>query len=288
MMEVMTGDVVFNLVNMLREGNPNATACIVEGGDDKKLFKAMFDSGRCSFVIAGGWAHALAGLKKAEAKGVRGVLAIVDADFARLEGEAPISTNHLWSDFRDLEVDMLTTDAFDRVVEELCDHDAVPHPPPGELRDRLFLAARPLAYFRLHNYRAKLALTFSGITYSKFVCLDTLAIDHEALVRVVKNKSQRPDLPDEDLLEVIRSLVDEAHDSRLLCRGHDVTMLMSLGLRRLFARYDAKHHDEIAPEVIEAKLRTAYSLSHFQRTGLYASIKAWEARNTPYRVLRDV
>jgi len=282
MKEALTPEVMANAARMLRSGNPGAAICIVEGADDKKFFKKIFDTSRCQFVVANGWEMAEALLDVLEQAGELGVLAIIDADFRRLDNIQPESPNLFLTDYHDLEISLVDSDAFEKLVAETCDMDSHPHPPPNELRAKLLKAAAPLGYLRWHSLRAGLNLTFAGISYSDFVDKDTLEIDEMAMARVVKNKSQRHDLRELDLVAASTTLMVPSHDLRLVCRGHDVTQIFSIGLRKLFSR---RTPSDVTADRLEMVLRAAYSIVHFAASALCDALRRWEMLHKPFRVL---
>jgi hypothetical protein len=283
MMEALTPHVMANTARMLRSGNPGTSICIVEGDDDKKLFKELLDISRCRILVANGWEMAVAILGILEGAGFPGILAIIDADFRRFENAEPSSPNLFWTDYHDIEIDLVHSPAFERVVGELCDMEKHPHPPPGELRDRVLRATAPLAYLRLHSARSGLNLTFTELPYSAFISKETLVVDEVEMVRAVKNKSQRHDLKDSDLVASAKALSDPNHDLKLLCRGHDVTAIFSLGLRKVFSRHNPP---DVTPVRLEMLLRAAYNILYFATTALFAALRRWQERNNPFTVLQ--
>lgn len=110
-----------------------------------------------------------------------------------------------------------------------------------------------------------------------------MELDYRAMVREVKNKSQRHDLSEDDLLKAIANIEAEKLEPSILCRGHDVTAIFSLGLRKCFGNHPPAN---VTAERLEQILRTAYLWEYFIRTKLYRLIRDWESLNSPYVVLR--
>lgn len=282
MKEVLDGAYYANLVRMLRTARRTLSACLVEGGDDDKVFSAMFDKDQCEITVVHGWKNAVDALAILEKSRVPGVLAIIDADSGHCERRDPHSPNLFWTDNHDLELDMVHSPAFVRVVKEFCDYPQKQHS-PEKIRQQLLEATAPLGYLRLHSEREKLYLTFKGLTYSDFIDKDTLAVDRVRMVRAVKNRSQRPDLDDRELVAAVEAIEQQSLDLKLVCRGHDFTAIFSLGLRKYFAK---RQPQEVHPDRIEENLRSAFHFTHFQQTKLHNAIREWERCNPPYVVLR--
>lgn len=59
--------------------------------------------------------------------------------------------------------------------------------------------------------------------------------------------------------------------------------ILSQGLGKAIG--SERQHQDITAEKLEKSLRLAYEITEFKKTSLYKSIKDWESRNSPYRVL---
>ena len=74
----------------------------------------------------------------------------------------------------------------------------------------------------------------------------------------------------------------EVFDRNQLCCGHDLTEILAIGVRQawgtnLNAIANVKH--------LEKLLRIAYSLTEFEKTGLYNQVINWQLRNFPFTIL---
>ena len=127
-------------------------------------------------------------------------------------------------------------------------------------------------------------LKFDGIEFHKFVNQSQMSTDVDKLIREVKHKSQMHSLDEAAIKNTMESLKETDRDPWMICNGHDLVEALSLGLRKTFGSNDA---GKVKPEVIQASLRMAYSLSSFCGTRLCRCVMEWESRNAPYRVLRE-
>jgi len=274
---------VANLVRMCRQTH-KGSFCLVEGGEDKAFYRQFFDTVACKIVVAGGWALAVEVLGILEKEGFGGILAVIDADYCHLEGGSVASQNVLVTDFRDLEMVLLASEALERVAVELCDEDLLRTycGGPTGLRTKLLAASEFLGHFRWFNRRSGLSLKFTSLRLSEFVDRESLALDIPALIRAVKNDSQRHDLDDEYLRTEVEKLRSQKQNLLLVCRGHDVTAVFAVALGKVLGKHQPK---EMTPIQIEGRLRVAYNESTWASLRLFNEIHAWEARNVPYRVL---
>ena len=156
------------------------------------------------------------------------------------------------------------------------------------IRSLLLACAMPIGYLRWISLREHLSLKFEDLKFEKFINKEDLTIDIMQLIRIVQSHttgqkdSQKPLLKDSDLHDKIQQLSCDTHDLWHVCCGHDVVMILSLGLRK------ALGSSKIAePDLIEKCLRLAYEHAFFSQIQLYAAIQIWEGINDTFAVLRD-
>jgi hypothetical protein len=101
----------------------------------------------------------------------------------------------------------------------------------------------------------------------------------------VKNKSQRHDLPDDQLAVGIRQRLTEGTDIWQLVRSHDVIDILSFAFRKTLGTWKAL---DVTRERLEQGLRLAYSEDDFSQTRLFGQIRQWEASHMPFRVFRII
>ncbi len=269
---------------MLRTEHKGALL-LVEGGSDSRAFRNLADGKSCRIVIAHGRENALVAMQVLEADSFEGVLAVLDADFSRLERAPLISGNILSTDLHDLECMMLASPAFDKLVGEFADRARV-QKFEGDvgcaLVESLAKNAMPLGYLRWVSLRKRFDLRFDELSFHKFVETGDLHIDVGRLIRAVKDHSQRHDIPDSHLEQELAAIAKPGHDPWELCCGHDLLEILSLALRSTVASRNAH---EVKRETLERELRLAYQDTYFQQTDLARAIREWEHANPPYRVL---
>src|SRR5260370_1220949 len=88
---------------------------LVEGSDDSRFLKRFVDSRQCQVVVAHGKDTLIRAIGILENQNVGGVLGVIDADFDRLEGTAPSSTNIVSAECHDIEAMLIRSPAFDAI-----------------------------------------------------------------------------------------------------------------------------------------------------------------------------
>ena len=284
MRQYVTPSAVANEVRLLRTQD-NRALLIVEGATDKRTFRNLVDRTACQIVIAHGRENALTALAILEADDFQGVLAVIDADFDRLNNAPLPSPSALLTDLHDIECMMVASSAFGKLVGEFADPARVEsfesHIGCG-LAEAIARNAMPLGYLRWVSLRHRLDLRFEELPYHRFVARANLQIDLGKLLQTVKNHSQRPDIANSFLEQQVAAVTDPTHDRWQVCCGHDLLEILSVALRHTIAGRDAH---EVKREVLERELRLAYENTYFQGTALALAVRNWENGHQPYRVL---
>ena len=284
MRNYITADEVASTIRMTRH-QFSGTFVIVEGETaDLPVYRRLVDSKLARVTSAHSKDNALAALKILENADVDGVVAIVDADFWRLEGVEPTSRNLFITDTHDLETMLLESRSLEKLLDEFGSEQKIVRFTENnktDVRQALLIAAGPIGYLRWASQRNNLSLTFEGIVFSRFIDDDTLHIDISNLIRIVKNKSNRHDLDDNYLQGKIDELADSKHNSWDICCGHDLVCILSFGLRSVLGTNNA---NKVKPEDLERILRAGYEHVYFLSTQLYQSLREWETFNPPFRI----
>jgi len=137
----------------------------------------------------------------------------------------------------------------------------------------------PIGHLRWVSSKKNLGLTFKGIKFKKFIHRDKLTINIEVLINDVKINSRKHDIDEKDIKEDIDELIGKGFDSWLICCGHDMVSILSIGLTKIWA---TKNVREVDPDKLESFLRLGYEFRFFRETDLYGFLCTWEERNSPY------
>lgn len=277
----------------------NRVGVIVEAKAEEKLFGKFFKKD-CLFFCFQGWEKVVATIKQVNQYTIKGVFGIIDADFKRIEKIEPTDDNLFLTDYHDTEMMLIESDAWNHVLHHYADTsistkktvsklDAFEQKKGEPIKETLLKLATQIAYIRLFDKRFKPPLTFriqkkkgkyEYIDYHKFVDPKTLNLNQKKLLKIVENKSSKPNFfaksPNKERLETIQQ---EVFDVLEFCNGHDVCNLLSLALEEAIASKASSK--KVAGETIEANLVMNYRLEDFQKTQLYKALKNWEKSHFP-------
>jgi hypothetical protein len=267
---------IANEIRMSRTVRKRASALLLEASKDVRVFRNIINESLCDIVATEGKRNAIGALNILRRAGERGVLVIVDSDFSRLDGQRILDPDVLTSDLHDIEAMLLQSSAVQKVMIE---YDLAPDGFGQNLGQVLAEAVMPLGYLRFASLQYKLHLKFGDLEFRKFVLTKVpTSIDEHKLVEEVLNKNPRCTRSEKDLSQMMADIAKVGDDCWHVGCGHDMTSVLAVLLSVNAGR-------EILSYSLERQLRLAYPVAEFSATALFAEIKAWEQRNTPYIVL---
>ncbi|OBQ36078.1 MAG: hypothetical protein AN485_12225 [Anabaena sp. MDT14b] len=285
MREFLTVDRVANQIR-LRRSTYSGTFLLVEGSSDKTFYERFVDKLSCELVITAGKPsskqRAITILEILEKSNFQGVLAIVDADFDRLQNIPDTSPNLLRTDTHDLETMLIKSSALEKVISEFGSEEKITQL-NRDIREVLISVGVAVGYLRYISQSDGLNLTFEGITFSKFIDEKNWQFNEVKLIQEVKNKSQAFYLKDEDLEKRLITEKSNNQDYWQVCCGHDLVEILSLGLRKAIGTNKTV---DVEANSLERNLRLAYEVAYFYKTQLYLEIRKWETNNQPFHVLQ--
>ncbi|PRP97661.1 hypothetical protein ENSA5_31680 [Enhygromyxa salina] len=253
---------------------------VVEGPTDQRFLKHLVDNEECMTVCAHGKANVVGAIHILNESKTEGVLGVVDSDFDRIGCSAMARDleNVVVADCHDIEMMIIVSPAFDRVVEEYCSEQKrtrFEERRNTSVRDAIFEEVSKIARARYANEREALGLKFKGLDYGKFVGGRDLVVDLSKFIRATVANTRAAGLS----AEFVSGKVSEA--PRLspdwdFCSGHDFSHIFSIGLRSCLA----SHPSPIASKInTERLLRLAYDEADFAATEMCSAIRKWEARS---------
>ena len=272
---------------MIRAADHNRAILIVEGSTDARVYGWFVNGGKCELIPAAGKDKAISALELLENGGFDGILTIVDADFQRLDGIEPNSSNLLLTDSHDLETIILCSTALDKVLSEYGSAREIAKL-GRPIREVLLEGGLPIGYLRWLSSPAKdnLSLKFKELSFDKFIDEKTMGVSIYNLIRELKTNSKDSTLDENETKLKIMALAGEGHDPWQVCSGHDLIQILAIGLINAFG--NPRRGETATPDQVDASLRLAYNYSHFCLTRLHNSIKGWETANPTFRVLKRI
>ncbi|MBC1236355.1 DUF4435 domain-containing protein [Nostoc sp. 2RC] len=284
MRDLLSVDRDANKIRLLRS-TYSGTFVLVEGDSDKTFYNRFVDELACKLIVVSGKPSSkqrvIEVLEILEKSNFQGILAIVDADFDRLETSTFSSPNLLRIDTHDLETMLISSPALNKVIAEFGSEEKITKF-NLDVRSVLLETGRSVGYLLWISRCSQLNLTFDGIKFSKLIDEKTLQIDELKLIQELKNKSQAYSLKDEELQQQLKIKKSKNHDPWQVCCGHHLVEILSFGLRGVLGTNKAT---DVEPNSLERNLRLAYEEIYFFETQLYSDIRTWETNNHPFRVL---
>ncbi len=261
------------------------TIVVVEGDTDARVFERLLDRALSLVIPARSRANALHSVEALNAQGFGGIVAIVDADFARLVGAEGTAQNVFLTDWHDLEVMLVESSAFEVVVREYASGAKLARfgtDGTSKVRAMVYAATRPIGALRLLSALEELALNFEGFEPAKVVERDTMKVDTNSLVSRVLGRSGRSLSERVRIGERVAQISARADfDSREMCCGHDLVAVFCVALRGPLGSMTRRAANA---QEIERALRLAFDLSAFRTMELYRRLLGWEAANGPFHL----
>jgi hypothetical protein len=141
------------------------TILILEGGSDERLLSVFVDPDQCDIVISYGKDNAIDALTITRTNQISGVLCILDRDYLEFLNELPDDDNISFTDDHDIEVMLIRSSAFDRLLSEMGSQaklDAITAR-GADIREIIRDTGHEVGIFRLLSLRSGLNLTFIAV-----------------------------------------------------------------------------------------------------------------------------
>jgi len=279
MREQITPDRIANSIRLLRSAH-EGVFLIVEGHSDKLIYERLVNKQEVRVTIASGKNNAIKALSILEKENFRRVVAVIDADFSRIEQQIPDSNNLFLTDEHDLEMMLIKSAAFDKLLKERGSEEKIAAF-PKDIRETLLKLGQEIGKLRLLSLRNKLDLKFEGLKFGKFIDKEKLSINIDELIRSIKNHSQKLSLDEQQIKQDLSVISDENHDPWQLCCGHDFIGILAIALCKVLGTWNA---NDVKTEVLERELRLAYELSYFYQTQIYQLMVNWQSNHHPDQI----
>lgn len=279
MREQITPDRIANSIRLLRSDH-EGVFLIVEGHSDKLIYERLVNKQEVRITIASGKNNAIKALSILEKENFCRVFAVIDADFSRIEQQIPDSNNLFLTDEHDLEMMLIKSAAFDKLLKERGSEEKIAAFSKG-IRETLLKLGQEIGKLRLLSLRNELDLKFEGLKFGKFIDKKNLSIDIDKLIISIKNHSQKLSLDEQQIKQDLSVISDENHDPWQLCCGHDFISILAIALCKVLGTWNA---NDVKKEDWERELRLAYELSYFYQTQIYQLMVNWQSNNHPYQI----
>lgn len=261
---------------------------ILEGEYDDLLFKKFIDKEKCKIEIGFGYKNVLEILEILNERSFDKAIGVLDSDFSVINGEIRNMENAVCTDFHDLEMSTINSDAFQNVMNFHVQEEKLisQYGTYDNFKKHIFSVLKPLSFLKWLNQKKNIGLIFKPknaegkvLDLSKFICNNSITFsDTKTLVEAVLNYCNGKvtlSIKVDELQKNLDEFIDDNIDLNHLTNGHDVITLASLSLRKHISNLNSK---AITPTQLQREIYLAYEARYFQNTELYKKIKDWEAK----------
>ena len=255
---------------------------VVEGIDDLRFFNKFVDHEACRITEARGKENVIEVVSILEKESIRGIVGVIDADFDHIEGNRRPSENIIVLDTVDLEALLIRSPALDAVLAEWGSTKKIVEF-GKDIREVLLDAAVWVGCLRLYSSRTQSKFRFRGLKYKKIIDIQSFSLDVVCLVSEVLNRSQKPNLSTEDIVEELKRIHLALKNYWLVCLGKDMVNILAFALKRKVGSNRAKN---IKSESISSDLRQSYHRNDLDKSKLGNDLYEWESRNQPFQILK--
>ncbi len=283
MKEFINPDRIANAIML--KSNSFKTFLVVEGETDFLVFNKFIDKQLCRIEVAIGCDNVIETLGKLKERGFDCALGVIDSDFRLLDKEDIEEENIIQTDYHDLEIMLIKSEALNNVMNHYIQADKFDqhYGNYDSFRNHLFQVCKHIGYLKWLNKQKKYGLIFKPQTpdgnhldYNKFISVSDLTFsDYGTLIQTVLNFSNGKaqitvkKVEIEDELKKFITDCDLSH----LCNGHDIVHIIALSLKRHLSNMNSR---AVSHYQISKELGLAYEARFFEQTGLYHGIKEWE------------
>lgn len=254
---------------------------LLEGKTDVKRFRPYLCADECSMVSCHSVRKVTGALRRLLNRNVSGVLAVIDADFSRLQGINLENENTVVSENHDLDLDWINTSCLGRYLDEVGDEVKITAKGgcAALVRD-VHKTLQPVSTARF--FEAKRVFTFrtSGIDVGRFYKHgEDITGDYiDALVAAGYVDVSRRDWIEIEIKSEIRSPKNEWQ----MTNGHDFCGAIGSMLR---ADIGSRKAQQCFASEIETHVRLTFNKDDFHSLDIVPKIISWEQRNPGYRIL---
>ncbi|MES2190144.1 MAG: hypothetical protein V4454_08475 [Pseudomonadota bacterium] len=272
------------LANEIFMSSSYAAHLVVEGSSDYVVFKQhVIAANGINILPAHGGANLISCKASVEAMKVkspqyatRKIHFFMDRDYQLVLGKVVISETLTTTDLRDMECQMVASDAFNAVVTEIACPKKMSAANMGakELRLKLLACAETIGAIRFASAKHDRAIDFKELNASKFFDGKNLALSGEKLSAHLAGKNKHCTVTVNTIAQDVELCKKENYfeNPLLLCSGHDIALLMSSAFKVWWKAKNFNGSLEI--DTLESMLRLSYR-DIFRSSVGYKKVHAW-------------
>ncbi|WP_321518715.1 DUF4435 domain-containing protein [uncultured Bacteroides sp.] len=243
------------------------TWILVEGPDDVKIYRKLFNSSTVSVNAA----KLDNGLENCDSVDISvkellkvssNIIGIRDRDYLFYNPSYSTQSNIFFTDKRDIEMTMLSSEAYKTMM---CEYPIEDY---NNIISKALFKATYLGFIRLMNDSCNLEYKFKDLPYCYIFGPTCEDVDwgNKLISKInIKSLYKKHELTLDSVPNFVETNAYEKEDPFLICCGHDMINLLALLISDVAA----------TKKTLPSLLRTSYSMAIFEKTELYNSLKRW-------------
>lgn len=247
--------------------NKGKVFILLEGGDDVKFFKKLLADNYVDITVLGGKNKVIEAINKLNIAGfLKIVIGICDADFDRLDSKNNYPSNLFITDYHDMEVQMIESDALLDVIYEYSNDLCC-----KQLKLDIYDIALEIGYVKWFNHNSNGNLNFKGLQFDQFIIQNNqnnIIFNFYDFLTTLLECSPKHNASNSSLKLESQKLKNDANSKLQICNGHDLTKIITI-------IFNQQNNKKLKYENIESALRLAYGLNYFKKTQLFLDLKNW-------------
>jgi len=272
MREYLTPDDICNQI-MMNRSLFKGMIVIAEGNTDQRLYGKFMDPKEARIIPAHSKSNVISVVNRMSARRDGKLLGIIDRDLDDLKGRLQ-SAPLFYTDFRDLEMMILNSDALSDVLAEYGDTDRIERfvHQNGRVLDAIVASAYPLGLLMYVSHLRGYNLNFKNLDFRDFIDRRTLRMDVMRMVQSVIENTLGCELNRKNVHRDLMNQEPNHPDKMMIARGHDAVNILLIGLKESFGGYNSFN---LNANGLGGALRIAYSADNFKSTSLYKETLKW-------------
>ncbi|OBX56474.1 hypothetical protein A9Z61_11935 [Moraxella osloensis] len=246
----------------------------LEGDTDVRLFRNFVDCNKTWLYDCDGKTNVSKFLNDTPSDLIDKVIGIRDADFAHMNDEikSKIHSKVLLTDYHDIEIMMISSDAFKKALNEIytTQRKALAEQDIINLKNFILDSIKSIGLLRYVNELYNLNLKFKNFDINPYMIFSSniISFDIEKMCEALLVRSPNCPVSLDDLLTKYKSFSVEEFDILQISCGHDFSKTIAMYFKNS-QDFKGKNYSY---EIFEKDLRVGYTFEMFQNTLLYEQL----------------
>jgi len=272
MREYLTTDDICNQISMNRSVF-KGTVLLSEGNTDQRLYGKFIQKENVRIIPAHSKSNVINVINKMTSRRDGKIVGIIDRDLDDLKGRT-VNPPVFYTDYRDLEMMLITSSALDDVLAEYGDSERMERfrKQFGDIRECIISAAYPIGLLMFISFIRGYNLNFKNLNFRDFTEKKGLKVDLNKMIQAVIENTDGCELSRRNVLKDLQYKQSDYTQKDQIARGHDAVNVLLIGLKDNFGSYNAIN---LNGGGLAGALRLSFSEADFKKTDLYKASKDW-------------